>query len=99
MNITVSGKQVDTGKALRDHVHKQTTEALTKYFERAMDAHVTFSRAGHQFRCDCSAHLETGLVAQASAEEPAVYAAFDAALDRLEKQIRRYKRRLRDHHS
>lgn len=99
MQITVSGKQVDTGEALRAHVEDHLGKMLKKYFERTVDAHATFSRDGPGFRCDCAAHLGTGLVAQASAEDPAVYAAFDSALDRLEKQIRRYKRKLRDHHS
>ncbi len=98
MQITVSGRQVDTGESLRTYVEDRCDSALKKYFERTVDAHVTFSRVRREFRCDCTAHLSTGLVAQAHGKSTEPYAAFDAAMERLEKQLRRYKRRLRNHH-
>ena len=98
MHIKVSGKQIDVGDALRGHVEGNLVAAVGKYFDRPVDAHVVFSRSGHSFQCDASVHLSTGLTAQARAMNEEIYAAFDTATDRIEKQLRRYKRRLKDHH-
>lgn len=98
MQITVSGKQIDVGEALRVHVEDNLGAAVAKYFDRPVDAHVVFSRSGHEFTCDSSVHLPTGLTAQAHAASNDIYVAFDQAADRLEKQLRRHKRRLKDHH-
>jgi ribosomal subunit interface protein len=99
MEITISGKQIDVGDALRTHVEYNLVAAVGKYFDRPVDAHVVFSRNGHEFKCDSSVHLSTGLTAQAQAVNSEIYAAFDQATDRIEKQLRRYKRRLKDHHN
>lgn len=98
MHIQVTGKHIDVGDALRNHVEESFTASISKYSENPIDSVVTFSRRGHEFTCDASAHLSTGLVAKASAHAHDVYAAADACCDRLEKQLRRYKRRLKDHH-
>ncbi len=98
MQIKISGKQIDVGEALRTHVEYNMVAAVAKYFDRPVDAHVVFSRNGHEFKCDSSVHLSTGLTAQAHAVNSEIYAAFDQATDRIEKQLRRYKRRLKDHH-
>ena len=98
MQIKISGKQIDVGEALRTHVEYNMVAAVAKYFDRPVDAHVVFSRNGHGFKCDSSVHLSTGLTAQAHAVNGEIYAAFDQATDRIEKQLRRYKRRLKDHH-
>ena len=98
MKITISGKQVDTSSALREHVEQRLGGILGKYLDRAVNANVTFSRSRHQFRADCSVHLSTGLTAQSHGEDANVYNSFDTALERIEKQLRRYKRRLRNHH-
>jgi ribosome hibernation promoting factor len=98
MQIKISGKQIDVGEALRSHVEYNMVAAVGKYFDRPVDAHVVFSRNGHEFKCDSSVHLSTGLTAQAHGESGEIYAAFDQATDRIEKQLRRYKRRLKDHH-
>ena len=98
MQITVSGKQIDVGAALRAHVENNIVAAVSKYFDRPVDAHVVFSRRGHEFTCDSSVHLPTGLTAQAHGQSSDVYAAFEQATDRIEKQLRRHKRRLKDHH-
>ena len=98
MKITVSGKQIDVGDALRAHVEGNLAAAVSKYFDRPVDAHVVFSRRGHEFTCDASVHLPTGLTAQAHGVSTDVYAAFEQATDRIEKQLRRHKRRLKDHH-
>ncbi len=98
MQIKISGKQIDVGEALRTHVEYNMVAAVGKYFDRPVDAHVVFSRNGHEFKCDSSVHLSTGLTAQAHAVNGEIYAAFDQATDRIEKQLRRYKRRLKAHH-
>ena len=98
MQIKVSGKHLDVGDALRSHVEDNLVAAVGKYFDRPVDAHVVFSRHGHAFKCDSSVHLGTGLTAQAHAEAGDIYAAFEMATDKIEKQLRRYKRRIKDHH-
>jgi len=99
MQTRVSGKHIDVGDALRSHVEDTLSEAVTKYFDRPVDAAVVFSRDGHGFRCDASVHLSTGLTAKAEGMQADIYAAFDQASARIEKQLRRYKRRLKDHHA
>lgn len=100
MNIQVSGKQMDVGQALSTHVEERLAEAVSKYFDRAVSANVTFSKdARNFFKCEAQVNLATGLHAQAHGEDPDVYAAFERAAERIEKQVRRYKRRLKDHHA
>ena len=98
MHIQVIGKQIDVGESLTEHVESSLANAIAKYFDRPVDATVTFSKDRHNFRCDAHVHLPTGLVAQSTGSAPDVYAAFDQGAERIEKQIRRYKRRLKDHH-
>ena len=98
MQIEVNGKQIDIGDALRGHVIEELSATAEKYAERPTDATVTFTRDRHEFKCECSAHLSTGMKAQASGRANDIYAAFDMANERLAKQLRRYKRRLKNHH-
>lgn len=98
MNITITGRQVDTGDSLRNHVETRLEEMMKKYFQRGVNVNVTFSKERHNFHCVCTAHLTTGLVVKANASDTRVPVSFDFALDKLEKQIRRYKRRLQRHH-
>lgn len=98
MQIEVNGKQIDIGDALRSHVVEHLTAAMEKYAERPTDATVTFTRDRHEFKCECSTHLSTGMKAQASGKAADIYAAFEMANERLTKQLRRYKRRLKSHH-
>jgi ribosomal subunit interface protein len=98
MQIQVKGKQIDVGDALSEHVEEHVSEIVSKYFDRPVDAVITFSRDARAFRCDAHVHLPTGIVAQSSGKAPDIYAAFEHSAERIEKQLRRYKRRLRDHH-
>ncbi len=98
MDIAIKGKNLDVGDALREHVALQVDSVVTKYFSRAHDANVTISRDANRFRVDISVHPVSGLLVQGHAAAGDVYAAFDAALERIAKQVRRYKRRLNDHH-
>jgi len=98
MRYQISGKQIDIGNALQQHVQTELTEVVNKYAERPTDANVIFSRSGHEFVCEATVHLSTGLTAQAKAHDNEIYGAFDSCRDKMEKQLRRYKRRLKDHH-
>ena len=97
MRYTISGKQIDVGDALSTHVKTELGEMLDKYSQRPTDATVTFSKDAHQFLCDAVVHLSTGLTVQARGAANEVYAAFDGCREKMDKQIRRYKRRLKDH--
>ena len=97
MDITVKGKQMDAGDALRVYVEENLAPTVSKYFDRALDATVVFSREAHNFRADISVHAGRGVTMQGRADAADAHAAFDAALERIAKQLRRYKRRLQDH--
>ncbi len=99
MQLTVTGKQIDVGDALRRHVEASLTAILGKYFGTAIEAHVVASREAHLSRVEVSVHIGRGIVVNAHAAAPELYSAFDAASERVAKQLRRYKRRLRDHHA
>jgi ribosomal subunit interface protein len=99
MDVKVNGKNMEVGEAFRRHATSHLTAQVEKYFSRAIDANVTLSRhGGHGFRVDISVHPGRGLLVQGSAETEDAYAAFDAALEKIAKQLRRYKRRLVNHH-
>lgn len=100
MDIRVSGHQIETGEALQGHVETRLSAIAEKYFARALSAHATFGRGPHdRFTCDIVAHVMQGLVLKGRGEAPTAHMAFDMAADRIEKQLRRYMRRLQDHHS
>lgn len=95
MEISVSGKHVDVGDALRTYAEDQLTDSVKKYFEQAIDAHVTVSREGGMMHVEISVHPgPRGFVVQGSGNAAEAYPAFDTALERIAKQLRRYKRRL-----
>ncbi|TDK49995.1 ribosome hibernation-promoting factor, HPF/YfiA family [Antarcticimicrobium luteum] len=98
MRYQISGKQIDIGMALQSHVQEELNAAVKKYAERPTDANVVFSRNAHEYVCEATVHLSTGLTATAKAHATEIYGAFDACRDKMEKQLRRYKRRLKDHH-
>ncbi|HST36906.1 MAG TPA: ribosome-associated translation inhibitor RaiA [Allosphingosinicella sp.] len=101
MDIRVSGHQIDTGEALRGQVDERLQAIADKYFSRAISAQVTFGRGpyDHSFTCDIVAHVPQGVVLKGSAGAPLAPQAFELAADRIEKQLRRYKRRLKDRHA
>ena len=98
MRIHVNGKHLDVGESLTEHVTSRLNDTVNKYSERPVDGTVTFSKDGHEFVTDAMVHLSTGLTAKAQSRASDVYGSFDKALERMEKQLRRYKRRLKDHH-
>ena len=98
MRYTISGKHIDVGDALSTHVKTELGATIEKYSQRPTDAAVTFSKDAHQFMCDSVVHLSTGLNVAARGTDTDIYAAFEACREKMDKQLRRYKRRLKDHH-
>ncbi|MBU2956278.1 ribosome-associated translation inhibitor RaiA [Paracoccus sp. 1_MG-2023] len=98
MRYTISGKHIDVGDALSTHVESELGQMIEKYSQRPTDATVTFSKDAHQYLCDAVVHLSTGLTVQSRGLATEIYAAFDACREKMDKQLRRYKRRLKDHH-
>jgi ribosome hibernation promoting factor len=98
MQYQITGKQIDIGEALQIHVRDNMDEVVGKYAGRPTDANIVFSKSGHEHVCEATVHLSTGLTAQAKAHANDIYAAFDGCAEKMEKQLRRYKRRLKDHH-
>jgi len=96
MVLRVSGKNIDIGEALRSKVRERVAGALHKYFDGGYSGHVTVARDGTGFRTDCVLHLPSGITLEASGSAHDAHASFDQTADRIEKRLRRYKRRLRD---
>jgi ribosome hibernation promoting factor len=99
MPFRVSGKNIDIGGALRERVNARIAEAVNKYFHGGYSGHVTVERDGFGFRTDCVIHLDSGIVLEAGAMAADAYASADQAAIRIEKRLRRYKRRLKDRHA
>ena len=98
MQLSINGKQLDVGAALREYIEGQLPSVVGKYFENPTDGHVTMSKQGHEVRADVTVHVGKGILLQGHAEAGDAYAAFDQAAEHVGKRLRRYKRRFRDHH-
>ena len=99
MDIRVSGHQMDTGEALQTHATDRLTAIVGKYFERALSSSVTFGKApAGSFRCDIVTHAGNGLILKGAAIAGDAHVALDQAADKIDTQLRRYKRRLSDRH-
>ena len=96
MGLRVSGKNLDVGEALRGQVEARVASALGKYFDGDYSGHVTVAKDGAGFRTECVLHLTSGITLEASGAAPDAYASFDQTAERIEKRLRRYKRRLKD---
>jgi ribosomal subunit interface protein len=98
VDVRVAGHQVDTGETLREHAQQRVAEITEKYFSRSVGANVTFGRGpDNGFSCDIVAPVMQGVVLKASHNARDAQLAFNGAADRIEKQLRRYTRRLKDH--
>lgn len=99
MDIRISGHQMDTGEALQTHASDRMTAIVGKYFDRALSSNVTFGKApAGAFRCDIITHVTNGLILKGAAIATDAHIALDQAADKIDTQLRRYKRRLRDRH-
>jgi ribosomal subunit interface protein len=99
MRVQVAGRHVDVGEALKSRIAEDLTTHIEKYFQRSGEAVVTVGREGVGFEVDCSLHLPSGIVLQAEGRGGDAHSAFTAALDKIERRVRRYKRRLKNHHN
>ncbi len=97
MALRISGKNLDVGEAYRTHVETRLGEALRKYFDGGFTGHVVLEREGSWFRTDCTLHLDTGIALQATGRAQEAHQSLDIAADRIEKRLRRYHRRLKEH--
>ena len=98
MQISVTGHQIDVGDALRGRVEVTMADSVVKYFDHAIEANVVFSREAQGVRVDISVHVGRGIMVQGHGQAENAHTAFDSALDRIAKRLRRHKRRLRGHH-
>ncbi len=97
MDVQIAGKKIEIGGALQERISLGLEERVSKYFDRTGEAFVTVSKPGWAFNVDCSIHLPSGVTLQAHGEGDDPYAALDQLLDKIEKRVRRYKSRLRNH--
>jgi ribosomal subunit interface protein len=97
MSFRVSGKNIDVGEALRARINDRIAEATAKYFDGGFSGHVTVGRDGFGFRTECVIHLDSGIVLEAEAMAADPYISADQVAGRIEKRLRRYKRRLKNH--
>ena len=99
MNLRISGKHMDIGDAFRERIEARIGEAVDKYFDGGFSGRVTVEKSGSRYAADCVIHIDTGLVLQGTGQAQEPQAAFDAAAERIEKRLRRYKRRLKSHNT
>lgn len=99
MNLRVSGKHMEIGDSFRARIEGRIGEAVDKYFDGGFSGHVTVEKTGAGFSADCLIRLDTGIALQASGKAQEPISAFDAAAERVEKRLRRYKRRLKSHNT
>ena len=98
MQLSVKGKQLDVGEALRSHVETHLQDITAKYFTNTLDAQVSFCKEAHLYRADITVHAGRGILLQANASANEPYPAFDAAASRIAQRLRRYKKKISDHH-
>jgi putative sigma-54 modulation protein len=97
MSFRISGRNIDIGEALRARINRRVSEATAKYFDGGCSGHITIGKEGFGFRTECVIHLDSGTLLEAEALAADAYASADQAALRIEKRLRRYKRRLKDH--
>ncbi len=97
MQLTVSGKQIDLSDALRVHVAQHLDVITNKYFDHALEAQVTFSKARSFFTCDINVHAGRGITVRGEGEAGDAHAAFDDAAEHIATRLRRYRRRVSEH--
>ncbi|RAK59661.1 ribosome-associated translation inhibitor RaiA [Phenylobacterium hankyongense] len=98
MQVQITGKHVELGEALRTRIADELSTSIGKYFDRGGGADVVVLREGHSFKVDCAVTLASGQQLTTHGLGGDAHVAFDAAIAKMDKRIRRYKRRLKDHH-
>jgi len=97
MNLRISGKHMDIGDAFRARIEERIGDTVEKYFDGGFSGHVVVEKTGSRFSADCMIHLDTGMSLHAAGQAQEPVAAFEAAAERIDKRLRRYKRRLKSH--
>jgi ribosomal subunit interface protein len=97
LQVQIAGKKIEIGAALQERIAFGLESRVSKYFNRTGEAFVIVAKPGWAFTVDCSIHLPSGVTLQAHGEGDDGYQAFEMALDKIEKRVRRYKNRLRNH--
>ena len=95
MSLRISGKHMDIGEAFRTRIEERINDAVSKYFAGSVTGHITVVKSGSRFSAECVLHLSSGAVLQTTGQAQDPQGAFDAAAERLETRLRRYKRRLK----
>ncbi len=98
MALRVSGKNIDVGEALRHRLSDRITEVLSKYFDGGWSGHVTVAREGSGYKSECMLHLDSGVNLQAHGAAQDANSCADAAIEKIEKRLRRYRQRVKDRH-
>lgn len=99
MSVRVTGKHMEIGESFRQRIETQISDAVSKYFDGGYSSQITVTKSSSRFSADCAVHLDTGINLHATGEAVDPQVAFDNASERIEKRLRRYKRKLKDHHS
>ena len=98
MDVRVTGHQLDVAESARDQAENRMESIADKYFSRGVATNVTFSPGPqNDFICDIVAPVSQGIVLKAHHRAQQSDIAFEAAADKIEKQLRRYAKRLREH--
>lgn len=97
MTLQISGKNVNLGKKLRGHIDDRISDMLNKYFDGGFNAHVTIGKEGSGFRTECVLHLDSGIILHSKGDSQSTGSSFEMASEHLEKRLRRYNRKLKDH--
>lgn len=98
MTLRISGKHMELGDSFRSQISTRIADAIDKYFDGGFSGHVTVEKSGSRYAADCNLHLDSGVNLQAEGHGQEPHVAFDKAAERIEKRLRRYKRRLKDRH-
>lgn len=99
MTLRVSGKNLAIGESLRQHVLDKVAAVMGRYFDGQVTGHIVISPEASWYRADCSLHLSSGMNLQAEGKAQEPYASFDQAVDRIERRLRRYNKRLKERHA
>ena len=98
MSLRISGKHMELGDSFRSQISSRIGDAIDKYFDGGFSGHVVVEKSGSRYAADCNLHLDSGVLLQAEGEAQDPQVAFEKAFDRIEKRLRRYKRKLKDRH-
>ena len=99
MSLRISGKHMELGDSFRSQISSRIGDAIDKYFDGGFSGHVVVEKSGSRYAADCNLHLDSGVMLQAEGEAQDPQVAFEKAFDRIEKRLRRYKRRLKSHNA